>query len=97
MKKIFLKSLMVIAALFSGCSKSFQNKTPLEVAQDPAAYGFKQGGTIETTPNEAGLRLGLEPSKNVQWTKEASDGKRYVLTIHYDKDGKLASAKWGGF
>ena len=76
--------------------KRFEDMTAMEVAQDPAAYGFEKGGSMETNPTEAGLRAGMKPSRDDQWTKKTSDGKLYILTIHYE-DGKLVSAKWGGF
>jgi hypothetical protein len=76
--------------------KKFENMTALEVAQDPAAYEFKKGGSMVTSPNALGLSEGLKPSRDDQWTKDAADGKAYILTIHYEDD-KIVYAKWGGF
>jgi hypothetical protein len=76
--------------------KRFEDMTALEVAKNPAAYGFKQGGSMAITPTAEGVREGFPSSRDEQWIKE-SDGKLYILTIHYDDHGKLVSAKWGGF
>jgi hypothetical protein len=65
-----------------------------EVAANPTAYGFTKGGAMITTPVNGSS---LEPSRDEQWTKEAPGGKVYILTIHYDKNGKMVFAKWGGF
>jgi hypothetical protein len=77
--------------------KRFEDMTALEVAQDPAAYGFEKGGSMVMTPTADGVREGVAPSRDEQWTKKTEDGRVYILTIHYDKDGKLVHAKWGGF
>jgi peptidoglycan hydrolase-like protein with peptidoglycan-binding domain len=77
--------------------KRFEDMTAMEVAANPTACGFEKGGSFETTPNAEGLRQGMEPSRDEQWTKETPDGKVYILTIHYDKNNKLVFAKWGGF
>lgn len=74
--------------------KPFSEMTAMEVAQNPAACGFKKGGSMSTSPVQGS---DLEPSRDDQWTKETSDGKLYILTIHYDKNGKIVYAKWGGF
>ncbi len=66
----------------------------MEVAQNPAEYGFKKGGSMVTSPVNGS---DLEPSRDDQWIKETKDGKVYILTIHYDKNGKMVYAKWGGF
>jgi len=75
--------------------KRLEDMTAMEVAQDPPAYGFEKGGSMRTDPTEAGLRAGMKPSRDDQWTKKTSDGKLYILTIHYEDD-KLVSAQWGG-
>lgn len=74
--------------------KSFKNMTAIEVAQDPAAYGFKKGGTMALSPVKGST---MKPSYYQQWIKKASAGRVYILTIHYDMGGKIISAKWGGF
>jgi len=74
--------------------KPLSEMSAMEVAQNPAAYGFKKGGSMALSPVPGS---DLEPSKDDQWTKEDEDGKLYILTIHYDKNGKIVSAKWGGF
>jgi hypothetical protein len=70
--------------------------TAMEVAQDPAAYGFEKGGSMETNPTAAGVAAGMKPSRDDQWTKKTSDGKLYILTIHFEDD-RMVYAKWGGF
>lgn len=74
--------------------KPFSEMTAMEVAQNPAEYGFKKGGSMVTSPVNGS---DLEPSRDDQWIKETKDGKVYILTIHYDKNGKMVYAKWGGF
>lgn len=74
--------------------KPFSEMTAMEVAQNPAEYGFKKGGSMVTSPVNGS---DLEPSRDDQWIKETKDGKVYILTIHYDKSGKMVYAKWGGF
>jgi hypothetical protein len=75
--------------------KPFTEMTAMEVAQSgPASYGFKKGGSMVTSPVNGS---DLEPSRDDQWIKETKDGKVYILTIHYDKSGKMVYAKWGGF
>lgn len=76
--------------------KKFEEMTALEVAQDPAAYGFEKGGSMETTLTQAGIDAGMKPSRDEQWTKQATNGQLYILTIHYEDD-KIVYAKWGGF
>jgi peptidoglycan hydrolase-like protein with peptidoglycan-binding domain len=77
--------------------KRFEDMTALEVAQDAAAYGFERGGGMVTTPTADGVREGFPASRDEQWIKKTPEGKLYILTVHYDKDGKLMAAKWGGF
>jgi hypothetical protein len=60
--------------------------TALELAQDPAAYGFKKGGSMKTNPTEAGIAAGMKPSRDDQWTKKTPEGKLYLLGIHYEDD-----------
>jgi len=74
--------------------KDTGSKGAYEVALCPDAYGFKQGGTMAFTPVNGSA---LEPSSDRQWIKTYSNGQRTILTIHYDKNGKLIYAKWGGF
>jgi hypothetical protein len=74
--------------------KRLEDMTAIEVAQNPAAYGFTKGGTMSMVPVKGST---MEPSRDEQWTKKVSNGKIYILTIHYDKDGKMVSARWGGF
>ena len=74
--------------------KPFSQMTAMEVAQNPAAYGFKKGGSMVTSPVNGS---DFEPSRDVQWTKETRNGKLYILTVHHNKNGKIVYAKWGGF
>lgn len=74
-------------------SKSLENMTADEVAKIPLLTAFRKGAAWSPRLSKAPL----EPSRDEQWIKNTSDGKVYVLTIHYDKNGKMAYAKWGGF
>ena len=93
---IIIASLLAQTLALAASEKRFEDMTAIEVAQDPAAYGFVKSGSKRTDPTEAGLRAGMKPSRDDQWTKKTPDGKLYILTIHYEDD-KLVSAKWGGF
>jgi hypothetical protein len=81
--------------------KPFSEMTAKEVAQDPAAYGFKKGGEIidgvmhgnDIYNGDLSMVYGI----NKQWVRQDPGGKVHVLTIHYDKSGKVLNARWGGF
>ena len=75
--------------------KKLEEMTAMEVARDPAAYGFKKGGSTMTEPTAAGLLAGMKPSRTDQWTKETEGGKLYLLAITY-QDDKMVSARWSG-
>lgn len=95
MYKTLMLVFIIFAGFFAGCSqKRLEDMKAIEVAQNPAAYGFVKGGSMEFRPIPGS---GYEPTRDDQWTKKTADGKLLILTIHYDKDGKLLSAKWGGF
>ena len=81
--------------------KPFSEMTAMEVAQDPAAYGFKKGGEIidgVIRGNDVyNADLSMVYGINKQWVKQDLGGKVHLLTIHYDKSGKVLNARWGGF
>jgi hypothetical protein len=81
--------------------KPFSEMTAMEVAQDPAAYGFKIGGEMNDgvmSGREAyNADLSMVYGINKQWLRTDPDGKVHVLTVHYDKSGKVLNARWGGF
>ena len=87
-------TLTAFLALGACTQKRLEDMTASEVAQNPAAYGFVKGGTSHLVPVNGS---NMEPSRYDQWTKKTPDGKMYILTIHYDKNGKMVNAKWGGF
>ena len=76
----------------AGCKKPLSEMSAMDVAKNPAAYGFKKGGSISEVPEYGGG----EASTYDQWTNKTSDGRLYILTIHYDKNRKILDAKWGG-
>jgi hypothetical protein len=76
--------------------------TAMEVAQSgPASYGFKIGGEMNDgvmSGREAyNADLSMVYGINKQWLRTDPDGKVRVLTVHYDKSGKVLNARWGGF
>ena len=81
-------------------TKKFEDMTAMEVAQDPAAYGFEKGGDmVDGVMSGTDAHFGDQSwirGINKQWTKKTPDGKAYILTIHYEND-KIQAAKWGGF
>jgi len=81
--------------------KPFSEMTAMEVAQNPAAYGFKIGGEMNDgvmSGREAyNADLSMVIGINKQWLRTDPGGKVRVLTVHYDKSGKVLNARWGGF
>jgi hypothetical protein len=80
--------------------KPFSEMTALEVALNPAAYGFKKNGSlIDGTMNGSDIYMGNQTmimGVNQQWVKHDPDGKDMVLSVHLEK-GKPVYARWGGF
>jgi hypothetical protein len=103
MKAQSLGALAVVALLCCGCAKTLDHVAPLEVAQDPAAYGFQEiaemkDGVANVISGDR-VTLGdmtMVAGVNKEYAKDNSDGKQLILTAHYD-NGKLTAAKWGGF
>jgi hypothetical protein len=70
--------------------------TIMDIAADPAAYGFERGGGMTFTPNQAGAAEGYQVSQWQQWVRHNANGTLDILTIRV-KDGKVLDAHWGGF
>ena len=74
--------------------------TAIEVAQDPAAYGFVKNGELDDGVMEGGdIYIGNQTmvrGVNVQWVKHNSDGHDMYLSVHFEQ-GKPTYARWGGF
>ena len=72
----------------------------LEVAHNPAKYGFKKTATMNDgvmSGNDAyNGDLSMVIGRNEQWQLKKDDGTVLVLTVHWE-NGRPASARWGGF
>lgn len=80
--------------------KPFSEMTAMEVAQNPAEYGFKKTATMNdgvmSGSDAYNDDLSMVIGRNEQWQLAKKDGKVLVLTVHVE-NGKPARARWAGF
>jgi hypothetical protein len=80
--------------------KPFSEMTAMEVAQNPAAYGFvKNGDLINGVMVGRDIYIGNQTmiaGENRQWVKHKPDGNDIYLSVHFEQ-GKPTYARWGGF
>jgi hypothetical protein len=80
--------------------KPLSEMTAMEVAQNPAEYGFKKTATMNdgvmSGSDVYNGDLSMVIGRNEQWQLKKKDGTALVLTVHME-NGKPARARWGGF